>query len=109
MQQRAAFDKEIARLHAQSRGGYGRPRLVKALSALGMKTSSERVRRSLVRQGLRPVYRRAWRATTDSAHRLPVGPNVMARRFDGWAQNQAWVADVTYRLRAKAGCTWRRF
>ena len=95
-QRRAAFDDEIARLHAQSRGTYGRPRLVKALAAQGMKASAERVRRSLVRQGLRPVYRRAWRATTDSSHRLPVAPNVLARRFDAWASNQAWVADITY-------------
>lgn len=92
----AAFDDEVARLHAQSRGCYGRPRLVKALAAQGTKTSAERVRRSLIRQGLRPVYRRAWQTTTDSAHRLPVAPNLLARRFDGWAPNQAWVADITY-------------
>jgi putative transposase len=47
-QRRAAFDDEIARLHAQSRGSYGRPRLLKALAEKGMKTSAERVRRSLL-------------------------------------------------------------
>ena len=45
---------------------------------------------------MRPVYRRAWQTTTDSAHRLPVAPNLRARRFDGWRPNQAWVADITY-------------
>ena len=95
-QRQAAFDCEIGRLHAQSRGTYGRPRLVKALAAQGQKASAERVRRSLVRQGLRPAYRRAWRTTTDSAHRLPVAPNLLARRFDGWTPNQAWVADITF-------------
>jgi transposase InsO family protein len=49
-----------------------------------------------VRQGLRPVYRRRWIATTDSAHRLPVAPNVLDRRFDDWDVNQAWVSDITY-------------
>ncbi|VVE86061.1 integrase [Pandoraea sputorum] len=34
--------------------------------------------------------------TTDSARRLPVAPNLLARRFDGWGPNQAWVADLTY-------------
>jgi hypothetical protein len=34
-QRRVAFDGEIAPLHAQSRGTYGRPRLVKALAAQG--------------------------------------------------------------------------
>jgi transposase InsO family protein len=34
--------------------------------------------------------------TTDSAHRLPVAPNLLDRRFDGWQRDQAWVADITY-------------
>lgn len=93
---RLQLDKQVAALHAQSRATYGRPRLVQALAAQGVKTSAERVRRSLIRQGLRPVYRRAWKSTTDSAHRLPVAPNILARRFDGWASNRAWAADVTY-------------
>jgi len=42
------------------------------------------------------VYRKKYRVTTDSAHRLPVAPNLLARRFDGWTQNSAWTADITY-------------
>ncbi|VTY38389.1 Integrase core domain protein [Xylophilus ampelinus] len=34
--------------------------------------------------------------TTDSAHRLPVAPNLLDRRFDGWQSDRAWVADITY-------------
>ncbi|RYE65081.1 MAG: IS3 family transposase, partial [Oxalobacteraceae bacterium] len=34
--------------------------------------------------------------TTDSAHHLPVVPNVLDRRFDGWKPDQAWTADITY-------------
>jgi putative transposase len=54
------------------------------------------VRNSLKRQDLRPVYKRPYRVTTDSAHHKPLAPNVLDRRFDGWAVNQAWVADITY-------------
>lgn len=93
---RTEFDAHVAAEHARSRATYGRPRLVKELNARGVKTGAERVRRSLVRQGLRPVYRRRWIATTDSAHRLPVAPNVLDRRFDDWDVNQAWVSDITY-------------
>jgi len=93
---RTEFDAHVAAEHARSRATYGRPRLVKELNARGVKTGAERVRRSLVRQGLRPVYRRRWLATTDSAHRLPVAPNVLDRRFDDWDVNQAWVSDITY-------------
>ena len=56
----------------------------------------ERVRRSLQRQALRPVYKRPYRVTTDSNHRQPVAPNILARRFDGWDINRAWVSDITY-------------
>lgn len=58
--------------------------------------SAERVRKSLQRQGLRPVYRRAYVTTTDSAHRLPMAPNVLDRRSGSWESNQAWVGDITY-------------
>ena len=54
------------------------------------------MRRSLKRQGLRPVYKRAYVVTTDSAHRLPVAPNLLDRRFGGWQLNRACVADITY-------------
>jgi len=33
--------------------------------------------------------------TTDSAPRLPVAPNLLDRRFNGWQRDQAWVADIT--------------
>ena len=61
-----------------------------------MRVGNERIRRSLGRQSLRPVYRRPYRVTTDSNHRKPVAPNVLERRFEGWQVNQAWVADITY-------------
>ena len=34
--------------------------------------------------------------TTDSAHHLPVAPNLLNRRFEGWQLDQAWTADITY-------------
>lgn len=52
-------------------------------------------RRSLQRR-LRPVYRRPYRVTTNSTHRLPVAQNLLDRRFDGWRPNQPWVSDITF-------------
>jgi len=90
------LDAKVRAAHCDSRGCYGRPRITQQLRQHGERVSAERVRRSLVRQGLRPVYRRAWVATTDSRHCLPVAPNLLDRRFDGWEPNRAWVADITY-------------
>ncbi len=95
-QANAALDAEVAAIHRAHRGAYGHPRIVRQLRAQGRPASEERVRRSLQRQGLRPVYRRAWRITTDSTHSLPVAPNLLDRRFDCWQPDRAWVSDITF-------------
>ena len=92
----AALDARVAAIHAESKRSYGRPRIVRGLRQHGLRIGHERVRNSLTRQGLRPVYKRPYRVTTDSAHHKPIDPNVLGRRFDDWQINQAWVADITY-------------
>jgi putative transposase len=92
----AALDAQVAALHTSSKRSYGRPRIVRGLREQGIQVGHERVRNSLKRQDLRPVYKRPYRVTTDSAHHKPVAPNVLDRRVDGWRVNQAWVADITY-------------
>lgn len=91
----AALDARVAVLHAESDQSYGRPRIVRGLREAGMVVGHERVRRSLRRQGLRPVYKRPYRVTTDSQHDKPIASNVLERRFDGWQPNQAWVGDIS--------------
>src|SRR5689334_5309034 len=90
------LDARVAAIHAGSKRSYGRPRIVLDLLTQGMPVSHERVRKSLRRQGLRPVYKRPYRVTTDSAHKKPIASHVLNRRFDGWQVNQAWVADISY-------------
>jgi putative transposase len=92
----AVLDAQVATIHAESRQSYGRPRIIRELGKRGVVVGHERVRRSLSRQALRPVYKRPYRVTTDSNHRKSIAPNVLDRRFEGWATNQAWVADITY-------------
>ena len=90
------LDVQVAAIHAQSRRSYGRDRIVRQLRAQGMTPGHERVRRSLLRQKLRPVYRRPYRVTTDSKHDEPVAANILNRRFEGWRMNRAWVGDITF-------------
>ena len=70
----AALDTQVAVLHAVSKRSYGRPRIVRDLHAGGVGVGHERVRKSLQRQRLRPVYKRPYRVTTDSAHVKPIAP-----------------------------------
>jgi hypothetical protein len=99
----ATLDAQVVAIHAGSKRSYGRPRIVLSLLKQGVQASHERVRNSMKRQHLRPVYKRPYRVTTDSAHQKPIAPNVLKRRFDGWRVNEAWVADITYIATAE-GC-----
>ena len=92
----AALDAQVAAIHAGSKRSYGRPRIVRDLRKQGTPVSHERVRNSLKRQGLRPVYKRPYRVTTDSAHKKPIAPHVLNRRFDGW--QATLCALLKYRL-----------
>ena len=91
----AALDAQVAAIHAASQRSYGRPRIVRGLREQGIEVSHERVRNSLKRQELRPVYKRPYRVTTDSLHHKPIAANVLDRRFEGWEVNQGWVADIS--------------
>ncbi|MFT5448386.1 MAG: putative transposase [Gammaproteobacteria bacterium] len=91
-----ALDAKVASVHAQSDRSYGRPRIVEHLQSQGHVVGHEGIRQSLLRQGLRPVYKRPYRVTTDSDHDKAIAPNVLKRRFDGWQSDQADVADITY-------------
>jgi transposase InsO family protein len=92
----ASLDAQVTAIHEGSQRSYGRPRIVRGLRDRGVAVGHERVRNSLKRQGLRSVYKRPYRVTTDSNHHNPIAPNALSRRFDGWAINKAWVGDITY-------------
>jgi transposase InsO family protein len=85
-----------------SGGNYGSRRLCAALKALGLSVGRYRVRRLMKRQGLKARWKRKFVHTTDSRHQLPVADNVLDRRFNPSAPDQAWVADITY-IRTERG------
>jgi hypothetical protein len=70
----ATLDAQVAAIHARSKRSYGRPRIVLDLLNQGVRAGHERVRNSMKRQDLRPVYKRPYRVTTDSAHKKRLRP-----------------------------------
>ena len=48
------------------------------------------------KNGLQARGRRRFKVTTDSAHGLPVSPNLLERKFDVQEPNRVWTGDVTY-------------
>lgn len=86
----------IRAIHAQLKGAYGSPRMVKEIRGRGFPASKERVERLMRENGIRARHKRRYKATTDSKHALPVAPNLLERNFSPTAPNQAWSADLTY-------------
>jgi transposase InsO family protein len=92
----ARLGLEIAAIHARSSQRYGSPRIHADLAARGCHTGRKRVARLMRARGLAARRRRQFRVTTDSRHRFPIAPNVLARQFERTAPDQAWVTDITY-------------
>ncbi|MGT2433251.1 IS3 family transposase [Cupriavidus basilensis] len=86
----------IRAIHAQLKGAYGSPRMLREIRARGFPASKERVERLMRENGIRARHKRRWRATTNSRHSLPIAPNRLERNFSPAAPNQVWTADMTY-------------
>jgi putative transposase len=97
---RAAEDRglaaEIRASHEGSRGRYGSPRVHAELRAHGRRVGRKRVARLMRGMGLAARRKRRFRRTTDSAHALPVAPNLLGRDFAAAAPDRVWLADLTY-------------
>ena len=89
--------EEIRRIHLESSGTYGSPRIHAVLRRAAQPVGRSRVE-TLMRcagiRGLAALPRRA--RTTDSRHNYPIAPNRLARNFTAEKPNQIWLADLTY-------------
>jgi putative transposase len=88
---------DIKRVHRDTGGRYGSPRIHVELKAQGRGASRGRIERLMRRHGIRAIMARPWRVrTTDSRHDLPIAPNLLDRNFIAAAPNRIWLADITY-------------
>ena len=86
----------IQSIHADCKGAYGSPRMVRELRARGFRVSKTRVERLRRQHGIRGRHQRRHKATTDARHGVPVAGNLLARDFTPSGPNQVWSADITY-------------
>lgn len=88
---------DIKRVHRDTHGRYGSPRIHVELKAQGRGVSRGRIERLMRRHGIRAIMARPRRVrTTDSRHDLPIAPNLLDRNFIAAAPNRIWLADITY-------------
>jgi putative transposase len=88
---------DIKRVHRDTHGRYGSPRIHVELKAQGRGMSRGRIERLMCRHGIRAIMARPRRArTTDSRHDFPIAPNLLDRNFVAPAPNRIGLADITY-------------
>src|SRR5213075_3188972 len=93
---RAAADRElvedIRRVHRDTRGRYGSPRIHVELKAQGRGVSRGRIERLMRHHGIRAIMALPrWVRTTDSRHDFPIAPNLLERNFTAAAPNRVWL------------------
>ena len=88
---------DIRRIHDESSGCYGSPRVHAVLRGRGRRIGRARIERLMRHDGLRGLAALPRRTrTTDSRHHHPIAPNRLGRNFVAPAPNQIWLADLTY-------------
>ena len=87
--------KKIRKIYEESEQIYGY-RKVHSQVCNQIHCSVNRVARLMRLAGMRSRRIRRYRATTQSQHKQPVAPNLLAQEFIATAPNQKWVSDITY-------------
>lgn len=71
----------VRAIHAELKGAYGRPRMVRELRLRDFSASKERLERLMHENGSRARHKRRYKATTDAKHALPVADNLPNRNL----------------------------
>jgi putative transposase len=88
--------KHIQRIHAESRGTYGSPRVhAELVLGLGLPVNVKRVARLMREAGIQGLYRRRRRGcTVRDPDAAPAG-DLVNRQFTVAAANRLWITDIT--------------
>lgn len=106
-QERKQLREDIQKVFDANGGRYGAPRIYKVMREHHAYTGSLNRLQALMRaMGLRAKAGRKFKVTTDSAHQLPIAPNLLAQNFScdpapessshAKAPDQVWLSDITY-------------
>lgn len=88
--------REIKRVHRQSNGVYGSPRIKAELADDGFEAGKYRIAKLMRWERLRGVPKRVHRTTTQSDPSHSVAENKLNQDFSTDKPNKVWVSDMTY-------------
>ena len=95
---RARHDRQliqvIRRVHAESDGTYGSPRIHAELKEDGFSCGEAKVARLMQQAGLMGCPKRRFRVTTNSG--LARAENLLDQDFSAETMNERWASDITY-------------
>lgn len=101
-QEDAELTGQIRRIHRDSRGTYGAPRIYARLQAEGVRVGNKRVARLMRKEGLEGCHRRRKKIRTAQRDpRAVPAPDLVERKFMAEAANKLWVADISYSRRCR--------
>ena len=106
-QERDRLSKDIRKVFDAHRGRYGAPRIYRVLCEQdGYSGSLNRIQTLMRGMGIRAKAGKKFKVTTDSAHALPIAPNLLGQDFScdaspastshAKAPDQVWLSDITY-------------
>ena len=98
---------DIRKVFDEQRGRYGAPRIYRVLcEQTGYTGSLNRIQTLMRSMGICAKAGKKFKVTTDSAHTLPIAPNLLGQDFScdtspastshAKAPDQAWLSDITY-------------
>jgi len=98
--------EQIQRVHAESDGTYGSPKVHAQLRREGLRVSRKRVERLMREAGLQGAFmRKRRRSSTRRDPKATPAPDLVDRQFTAPAPNQLWVADIS-RIATGEGPLW---
>jgi len=86
----------IQRVHADSKGTYGSPRVRAELKSQGFNYGRHKVARLMHLAGLKGCPRRRYKVTTQSDSSHSVASNLLKQDFTAASTDQRWASDTTY-------------
>jgi putative transposase len=86
----------IQKAHKDGRSTYGSTRIQQELAEQEIYVGRDRIHRLRKKLGLRCIQNKKFKATTNSAHDLPVAKNLLEQKFEVDAPGKVLGTDITY-------------
>lgn len=91
-----ALTQAIQKIHRDSKGVYGAPKICAELKARGYHHGRHKIARLMRQAGLRGCPQRRFKVTTQSDPSHSVAKNLLKQDFTAKAPNHRWASDITY-------------